>query len=150
MVSQRLDFLEWVASPDVSSDLLSHSEKRLQGTSMCMLENPIFRGWRDRNESSMLWVSGAPGTGKTVLAAHVVQHLANFAVGEKCITTFYFFDKSIQLERSLEVLAAAIISQILYQSRDIHTAVVTAYETSKRFGRSRMSHLDDSFPLLKG
>jgi tetratricopeptide (TPR) repeat protein len=149
MVLQRVDVLDWLAPPNVSADLLTHSAKSLSGTGTWIFEEPQFCDWRDRNETSVLWVCGAPGTGKTVLGAQVVQHFANLDVSEECSTTFYFFDKSIRPERPLEVLAAAIMSQIVHQSRSLDTVVVSAYETSQRFGRSRMSYLDDPFRLLK-
>jgi tetratricopeptide (TPR) repeat protein len=97
----------------------------------------------------MLWISGASGTGKSVLAAHVVRHLVDFNPRQPSVTAFYFFDRSVRLQRPLEALVAAILSQLVHQTEELDSTLVRAYETSLRFGRSRLSHLDDPLSLMK-
>jgi hypothetical protein len=128
---------------------MTHSGKGLKDTGTWILETSQFCDWRDCSKSSLLWVSGAFGTSKTVLAPHVVQYLAKLDTNEQSLVALYFFGRLVQPERPSEALAAAIISQMVYQSHDFDPGLVRAYETSKRFGRPRMSHLDDTLGLLK-
>lgn len=70
------------------SDLLlsdpRHDKKRiekskddlLEGSCAWMLEHPDFLRWRDNDDTQLLWISGEPGKGKTMLMIALVDELS--------------------------------------------------------------------------
>ena len=45
------------------------------GTIRWFLESSKFTSWRDSPGTSGLWITGPPGSGKSVLAKFIIQHL---------------------------------------------------------------------------
>ena len=113
-----------------------------------MLEDTKFRGWMNSSLPTPLWVYGGSGTGKTFLATHVVQHLQNQGDAGFGVVSYFFLDKSDASRCSLASVTASIISQILLQSQEISPALETAFKNSRRFGRNKMSQLDNPRSLL--
>ena len=58
---------------DYESDLLRHHA--MDETCQWLLQRDEFRSWLSDPESSVLWINGIPGSGKSFLAAFTVQHL---------------------------------------------------------------------------
>lgn len=48
---------------------------RLKGSGQWLLDKPAFREWRQDSASSVLWLHGIPGAGKTKLASMVIDEL---------------------------------------------------------------------------
>jgi hypothetical protein len=71
-----------------------HSSRRnhlASGTGEWLLRSPEYRTWLENSHSSVLWLRGSAGTGKSMLASATLNHLkANPRPGD--ITTFYFSD----------------------------------------------------------
>jgi hypothetical protein len=76
----------------ISEALHSARENHLlSGTGDWLLHSREYRAWRHDGHSSLLWVRGSAGTGKSMLASATLNHLkANPRPGD--ITTFYFSD----------------------------------------------------------
>ncbi|KAK2808480.1 hypothetical protein FQN50_004688 [Emmonsiellopsis sp. PD_5] len=58
-------------------DLLTAQDARLAGTCLWLSMKKSFLQWRDflPNSPSIFWLNGNPGTGKSVLAGYVIDHL---------------------------------------------------------------------------
>ncbi|OCK95346.1 uncharacterized protein K441DRAFT_557014, partial [Cenococcum geophilum 1.58] len=52
---------------------------RLKGSGKWLLEKPAYRDWRAESSSSVLWVHGIPGSGKTKLASLVIDDIKSSA-----------------------------------------------------------------------
>lgn len=60
--------------------------KRQKGTCTWILENETFLQWKEYNQTSpVLWISGGPGFGKSVLSAFLTENIP-----ERDFTTIYF------------------------------------------------------------
>ena len=77
--SQRGRILNWLSAPGQGSRRSalheSLSRQRLEGSGNWLLEDPIYAQWQDAKTSSIAWVSGAQGTGKTNLLSLVIDRL---------------------------------------------------------------------------
>lgn len=93
-IDERDDFQDW---RDSANDFLDEKAKSLA-------KNP-----------SVIWVHANPGTGKTVLAAHVVSELQEFQA--EC--AYYFFHTGTKAARSL----AEFLRSIAYQMAVSNAAV---------------------------
>ncbi|KAK1974128.1 hypothetical protein LZ30DRAFT_560493, partial [Colletotrichum cereale] len=65
---------------------LHYSDLRIRNSCDWLLQKSSFQDWRDEGSSNVYWLSGNPGSGKSVMSAHVVSHLE-----EANLTCSYFF-----------------------------------------------------------
>ncbi|PVH75975.1 ankyrin [Cadophora sp. DSE1049] len=71
--SQRTKILHWL-SPE---PYLQHHEQAkrevLPGTGQWLLSDPVFNRWKKESVSSILWLHGVPGSGKSKLVSIVIE-----------------------------------------------------------------------------
>jgi hypothetical protein len=104
-IESREDFQNWIA-PAYKDDPCS----------------PIYR-------PSIFWVQAQPGAGKTVLATHVISHLAHFRLPH-ALHFFHFGKKSTQ---SLAGLVRSLALQMANQNAAIRGKLVEIYANASSF-----------------
>jgi len=94
----------------------------VSGTCRWFLQHPKYINWRNAGHSNLLWVSGDPGCGKSVLSSFLVDNLtANPPKGKipetallAPYTTLYFFcDDKIQEHRDAPAIVRGILHQLV-------------------------------------
>jgi hypothetical protein len=106
----------WLASPNIEVDQQTYSffRKDDPNSGKWLLTTPKFRSWFDPDFCSapLLWISGIPGAGKTVLASVIVEEARKL----KTATVAFFYCKYMDLDRnSFRSVARGILSQLLRQ-----------------------------------
>ncbi|GAB1320899.1 NACHT domain-containing protein [Madurella fahalii] len=100
---------------------------RLEGSGQWLLQKPEYRSWRESSTSSVLWLHGIPGCGKTKLTSLVVDELG------ECDNLAYFYcmrnPAEPQRGQGAQILAS-LIRQLAGVSPDqpILPPVVALYE----------------------
>jgi len=90
-------------------DLNSFRRWWMPGTCDWLLQEPAIRSWLEvSQESRILWLSAPPGTGKSILATHVIKNLLDS--GLWC--QYYFFKFGDQTKRSSGDLLRSLAFQI--------------------------------------
>lgn len=64
---KRLTILEWLSTVPYEQHHQNICKDRLQMSGRWLLEKPEFASWRSSSVSSILWLHGIPGSGKTKL-----------------------------------------------------------------------------------
>ncbi|KAF4873853.1 Vegetative incompatibility protein HET-E-1 [Colletotrichum siamense] len=91
----RIDWhrvLSWVCpvthlqTRDTLQDLLG---RRYPGTGLWLVESEEFGSWARDSSEELLWITGLPGVGKTVLSAAIVQAIKTM-VSPNGITVYFF------------------------------------------------------------
>lgn len=73
-----------------------HLTSHLTGTGDWLCDAAPFKAWRDGDEQGMLWVKGIPGSGKSVMAASLVERLAAEGnSGSSGVPVLFFFFRQI-------------------------------------------------------
>jgi Cdc6-like AAA superfamily ATPase len=85
--------------------------QRVDKTGDWILAAPEFQDWKSKNSRTLLCV-GAPGVGKTVLAAIVVEHLTTTLPKGSCVFAFYCSQLGDMREKYQTVLRA-LVQQLL-------------------------------------
>lgn len=119
-ILQRL--LKWLNPTKYEGDgseLKKHATSHLQGTSQWLIDSPIFEQWHRGNSHGILWIRGVPGTGKSVLAARLIAHLAF----EEVPVLYFFFRYTIQSNHRPEAALRDWIAQILPFSPPLQLAL---------------------------
>lgn len=105
----------WLSPEEKEPEYYEDRYKKLQndrcpGTCHWLLDEPAFLDWIQPHSTDLvLWVHGGPGTGKSMLAASVIDHLRsnNFSV------LFFFVDKTSN--DSAETESVAVLRSLVFQ-----------------------------------
>ena len=71
---KRIEMLEWISPVPFGKNHNNVKEKRTPGTGVWLLQHEDFRKW-EQSGSSIFWLQGSPGTGKTFLTSAVVDQI---------------------------------------------------------------------------
>ncbi|KAI0521378.1 hypothetical protein F5B22DRAFT_571235 [Xylaria bambusicola] len=98
-------------------DLITAEASKTEGTCEWITSVDSFEGWRDSlaEEPMLYWLTGEPGSGKTVLATHIIRHLQNMGAD----VSYHFF----QYGRRSHQTISGFLRQIAYQMALRHPSV---------------------------
>ncbi|KAL7918158.1 putative ankyrin repeat protein [Trichoderma austrokoningii] len=91
------------------------------GTLCWFLRGGQFLSWKDSHESSILWIRGSAGQGKTVLARFLLDHLerATTDSGSKPTVIYFFFYNQDQSLRTVDSALRSLIKQLIWHRRGL-------------------------------
>jgi hypothetical protein len=107
-----------------TSDYDSYKETitpRVEGTCMWFLRHPKYVMWLKEEKSSLLWLSGDPGCGKTVLSSFLVDELRSTRSQAEFPATFCFFfcDDKIESQKDATAVLCGLLHQIFCANRSL-------------------------------
>lgn len=118
---------------DSSEDeLVTNQQHRFEGSCEWITRKEYFRDWLDGNavDTQLLWLTGIPAAGKSVLSAYVIEYLQSqdkgcqyffFRMGESAMHTSGSFLKSLAL-------------QLAVGHESVRDSLVTLYQDGIRLG----------------
>lgn len=118
--------------------ILSQVPKRFPNTCSWILEADAFRRWARGEGSSVLWLRGYPGLGKSVIAKYLVEEvLGADGMGSSVqnphrndpIVVFFFCSYSNGQAQSLKNLLSSLLHQLLYRKPELSRGIRKRYET---------------------
>ncbi|KAI1501045.1 hypothetical protein F5X99DRAFT_418835 [Biscogniauxia marginata] len=117
---------------------------RVEGSCQWIDNSEDFQDWRDSPEDlpraeksgasirpSIFWIYANPGTGKTFLAAHIIDELDQF--GMEC--AYYFFHFGNKTSQSLSDFLRSIAYQMALANAAVREQLVALYEDGSTFDR---------------
>ena len=96
------------SNPDATRYKIS---RWVPGTCTWLLDDPRYQEWINGTEKALLWVTGAPGSGKTVLSSFVIDQIESTKTPRD--VGFFFADDSSTSQRSAVMLLRGLLYQIL-------------------------------------
>ena len=100
-------------SKGLEDDFNLFRRRWLPGTCDWIIHEPMFESWlQDSGESRVLWFNAPPASGKSVISAHLINHLHD--IGLRCQYFFFKFD-----DRSKRTLSTFLRSIAYQLARDI-------------------------------
>ncbi|KAL6709561.1 hypothetical protein ACN47E_001496 [Coniothyrium glycines] len=92
----------------------------VRGTCDWIMSHPAYLTWLAAEQTRLLWVTGEPGCGKTMLSAYLADHLRLDRVAPARTQVFFFFcDEKVKLQRDANAILRGILYQILQQHRKL-------------------------------
>ncbi|KAG4437473.1 hypothetical protein IFR05_007028 [Cadophora sp. M221] len=137
---ERLKIFNWLSTVEYRSHHRSKVKILLPGSGQWLLRKQEFREWMSRSTSSILWLHGIPGSGKSMLVAHVIEYLQARAQRDGGVAYFYCARTANEPERADPAeLLRCLLEQMacLDESEPIQLPVVTAYNSRKKEARGR-------------
>ena len=125
------DIVSWLAPTNHEAnyfvdDLRSAFELCHPGTCTWILDKPEFNTWRDKGPDSavtkLLWLTGVPGAGKTVLSSFVINKLTAASSERSSPPILHFFFKLTDSDKN-SVLA--VTRSLLYQLYSLFPATLS-------------------------
>ena len=113
----------------------------VKGTCEWILSNAQYVDWLGK-KTCLLWISGYPGSGKTILSAYLLEYLAAGEIPSMRTTLCYFFcDEKINTQRDGTAILRSLIHQLLMRRRLLIKYVKSAYDVQG-------PHFDQNFNEL--
>jgi nucleoside-triphosphatase THEP1 len=101
-----------------TSEFRKHVNAHVYGTSQWILATDQYKRWYETDEIGDLWIRGIPGSGKSVVAASLVQRLRR--KGDAPVL-FFFFRHIIMSNRSPQSLMRDCLFQLLDHSPSLQS-----------------------------
>ena len=140
--------MKWLSPMDMEEIQSRKSQRCTQPSGDWLLRHEVFQAWL-RFQHRAVWISGLPGTGKTVLSTVIVDNIrTRIEKDSKQMLAFFYCDKGDENGQSALKIFASIIGQILVQFEQIPDHICAAYSTVIRYGRSCFSTLDQPTIIL--
>ena len=150
----RRDILEWISSEPYAQHHQQMKKGLVSGTGQWLLTDDLYLHWVEDSTSSILWLHGIPGSGKSKLASIIIDDVTTRQrdAGNSAAAFFYCSRTPTEPERSNpEVILASIVRQLAWVKNDspLLPPVVRMFETRKAFGYnfSRLT-IDESSELI--
>ncbi|KXH26746.1 hypothetical protein CNYM01_11926 [Colletotrichum nymphaeae SA-01] len=137
---RRKEFLDWLPSIDFGEFHDNAFERSVDGTGDWLTQNNDYKAWNDNSSSSMLWIRGKHGSGKSHLASRIIEKLlleAKTAPGN-AVAFVYCTTTQSKTEMTLNNLLGSLMRQICRQlppSRDVKDLISKDDYSSKESPR---------------
>jgi ankyrin repeat domain-containing protein 50 len=124
------------------ADYKAELPKPVEGTCNWILKNPQYVSWAAERKSTLLWLTGNPGCGKTILSAYLTEQLDSPTKSSSAaLVCFYFCDDRISAQKDGKSILRSLIYQILRRRRSLIKYLRRVYD-------EKGPSLASSFPSL--
>ncbi|KAK1751179.1 hypothetical protein QBC47DRAFT_308588, partial [Echria macrotheca] len=132
----RRRILSWLPSMPFAKIQEDTFDRRVHGTGEWLVQHPDFLHWRDSQRSTLLWVHGKAGSGKSHLAARVIHDLQQQREDPGATALAYVYCSSTRSDTPINFnnFLASILAQLYDQLplfEDIHALSSRATSGSK-------------------
>ncbi|KAK4071768.1 uncharacterized protein Triagg1_6006 [Trichoderma aggressivum f. europaeum] len=101
--------------------LIRINGRRVPGTCEWIRDNLLYRSWstcsQPSSDTPLLWITGGPGKGKTMLSIFLIEELEALARQEASVTLLFYLCSSNDADRNT---AVAILNGLLFQLINQH------------------------------
>ncbi|KAH6608120.1 hypothetical protein Trco_004433 [Trichoderma cornu-damae] len=113
--------------PEVDrKSLITLKGRRVDGTCEWLIQHPSYQGWLADSNLPLLWISGGPGKGKTMLAIYITEVLQPMVDAEKGVLLYYFCSNRDKNRNT----ALTIMRGIIHQWIDRHPRLAQCVKNS--------------------
>lgn len=105
---------EWLAPTAYdlpSGEFRKHLATHMAGTGSWITSDQTYETWIKGTEDGLLWIQGVPGSGKSVVAASLIEQLRH--IEPNCVVLFFFFRQIIDANHKPQALLRDWMHQIL-------------------------------------
>ncbi|CAI6029865.1 unnamed protein product [Clonostachys chloroleuca] len=107
-----------------NGEFRKHQRSHLAGTGDWIRQTASYTEWHDSDDQGMLWIKGIPGSGKSVVAASLIERLSQ---EEQVPTLFFFFRQIIDANHAPAALLRDWLDQVLSYSPPLQNRLKKEY-----------------------
>ncbi|KAI8650762.1 NACHT domain-containing protein [Fusarium keratoplasticum] len=152
--TRRTEILSWISKEPYRQHHMQTRSEVLEGTGKWLLHDPTFLQWKNESASSILWLHGIPGSGKSKLASIVVEDALEAFQQKQAPAPAYFYcsRNTAEPRRSDPSKIVASIARQLSTPETGGPLLDAAIEVYKRREEDAFAsgslHLDESRSLI--
>ncbi|KAI9651903.1 MAG: hypothetical protein M1829_002114 [Trizodia sp. TS-e1964] len=121
----------FLTDPRDDREKLLHSKgPRVDGTCEWIKRHPLYEEWL-RSTSQLLWVSGGPGKGKSMIAIYLATELEQLSKFQDTCFLQYFCDDKDKKRNTAVTILRGLIYQILQTRRSIFHHILPSFRVQK-------------------
>lgn len=130
---RRQELLNWLSDVDPSEIYNTARDKHGAGTGEWLTrESEEFRAWKE-SPSSLLWLHGKAGSGKSVLSSVVIKHLRDERTSNPLTALAYFFFSFSDLKKQkVNQMLASLVKQLCSRRLDTHQPLKSLSELKEK------------------
>ncbi|KAF8257082.1 hypothetical protein EI94DRAFT_81395 [Lactarius quietus] len=127
---------KWLSPPDPSTNQNIATNLQHEGTAAWFFKGNISKEWKSKPSTSLLWIHGKPGSGKSILCSAVIQDI--MALRGATVAYFYFDFKDVD-KQNLHNALPSLLTQLSARSDSYCDILSRVYEAHDN-GASKLSN----------
>ena len=125
---RKRSILQWLSPVDPSINHEAAMQVRQAGTNDWFLSRKEFDNWKETRKS-FLWLSGFPGSGKTILMSTLIDYLQQRTdENDHGLLAYFYCDFRNPETRDPVNLAGSLLAQICFKLRSFPASVEAAFD----------------------
>ena len=116
---------------DDRAKLINDKGSRVDGTCQWIKSHDLYKSWLCSN-SQLLWLSGGPGKGKTMLSIFLAEELEENAIPQNKLFLQYFCDNKDEKRNTAVAVLRGLIFQLLQLRPKLFDHILPAFEKEKQ------------------
>ncbi|KAF8270919.1 hypothetical protein EI94DRAFT_645563 [Lactarius quietus] len=108
------DDKKWLSPPDPSTNqnknIASHARRK--GSATWFFKENIFIEWKSKSTTSLLWIHGKPGSGKSVLCSAIIKDIMVLQQKRLATMAYFYFDFKDTTKQSRHNALLSLLTQL--------------------------------------
>lgn len=115
--------------PEVDrKSLIALKGRRVDGTCEWLIQHPSYREWLADTNRPLLWISGGPGKGKTMLAIYITEVLQPVVDSANDVLLYYFCSNRNKNQNTALTILRGILHQWIDLDPDLAQHIKNSFE----------------------
>lgn len=132
---QRREVLDWLSEHQYEAQYHRAYQLHCSDTCNWLLNDTAYLDWV-KARSSLIWMHGQVGTGKTIATSYLIHHLASSKTSDSLLGYFYY-DASTNESLTSESFFGAIVKQFCSELSEIPPLIIEAWKWATMRAGSR-------------
>jgi hypothetical protein len=132
------DVRNWLSPPDPWKNHNLARESRHGGTGTWWVEGDSYAEWKCSGASSLLWMHGKPGAGKSIICSAIIEDIRALQRSGLASLAFFYCDFRDDQKKDLRGLLSSLLVQLGRQS-DAYSAVLSDFHVAHDDGSQHAS-----------
>lgn len=126
----------FITDPSIDrAKLITSKGELVSGTCDWITQREEFAKWMT-SDGGLLWISGGPGFGKTMLSIYLTEYLSSYFGAldneSRHYSTYFFCDAKDNTRNSSVAIVRGLLFQLLEQNKDLISHILPIYEVQKK------------------
>lgn len=126
-LQERREILDWLSDHQYDAQYRRGCQLHCLNTCTWLLHEPEFQSWMQKR-SSLLWMHGQAGSGKTVATSYIINHLSTQVGLQSIRLAYFYYDASTIESLTPETFFGTIVKQFCAERSEIPEAISNAYQ----------------------
>jgi hypothetical protein len=148
-LQERRQVLDWLSEHQYDAQYRRGCQLHCSDTCTWLLYEHEFQSWMQKR-SSLIWMHGQAGSGKTVATSYIINHLRTQVETQSTRLAYFYYDASTIESLTPETFFGTIIKQFCAERSEIPEDITNAYHRATiRAGTPKQPGLKDLERFLR-